>query len=263
MSFDNSKVIATKGYLIGAADAIRRKLSTSDTITLPNFESAIDSIPSGGSTPYVPSFVKIVREIPSTPTDEGIYLISSGGVLTPPIPSDTGCDYFVITCDVENVDAENVTNATKFWLLGSLIAPRSRGSYSDQITYGSANTQVKADKIYEYDTTGNFEWVDITSSVTDEVWQNTGSSATMRHQISYTIYSSVNIIRNVTGDTAYDNLHNLIIESGKISNVYITDYFDVYYIDNNVVTSKGNKTILEVYQMLINGQITPTSINNS
>lgn len=48
MSFDNSKVIATKGYLIGAADAIRRKLETSDTITLPNFESAIDSIPSGG-----------------------------------------------------------------------------------------------------------------------------------------------------------------------------------------------------------------------
>ncbi|HAV89753.1 MAG TPA: hypothetical protein DCW44_00525 [Eubacterium sp.] len=48
MSFDNSKVIATKGYLIGAADAIRRKLGTSDTITLPNFESAIDSIPSGG-----------------------------------------------------------------------------------------------------------------------------------------------------------------------------------------------------------------------
>ena len=50
MSFDNSKVIATKGYLIGAADAIRRKLGTSDTITLPNFESAIDSIPSGEPT---------------------------------------------------------------------------------------------------------------------------------------------------------------------------------------------------------------------
>ena len=48
MSFDNSKVIATKGYLIGAADAIRRKLGTSDTITLPNFESAIDSISGGG-----------------------------------------------------------------------------------------------------------------------------------------------------------------------------------------------------------------------
>lgn len=51
MSFDNSKVIATKGYLIGSADAIRRKLGTSDTITLPNFESAIDSIPSGGGEP--------------------------------------------------------------------------------------------------------------------------------------------------------------------------------------------------------------------
>lgn len=49
MSFDNSKVIATKGYLIGSADAIRRKLEISDTITLPNFESAIDSIPSGGT----------------------------------------------------------------------------------------------------------------------------------------------------------------------------------------------------------------------
>lgn len=54
MSFDNSKVIATKGFLIGAADAIRRKLGTSDTITLPNFESAIDSIPSGGGEPYIP-----------------------------------------------------------------------------------------------------------------------------------------------------------------------------------------------------------------
>ena len=54
MSFDNSKVIATKGYLIGSADAIRRKLGTSDTITLPNFESAIDSIHSGGGEPYIP-----------------------------------------------------------------------------------------------------------------------------------------------------------------------------------------------------------------
>lgn len=49
MSFDNSKVIATKGYLIGAADAIRRKLESQNTITLPNFESAIDSIETGGN----------------------------------------------------------------------------------------------------------------------------------------------------------------------------------------------------------------------
>ena len=61
MSFDNSKVIATKGYLIGSADAIRRKLGTSDTITLPNFESAIDSIPSGGGEPYIPKTREIVN----------------------------------------------------------------------------------------------------------------------------------------------------------------------------------------------------------
>ena len=48
-------------YLIGAADAIRRKTGSQEAIPLPQFESEIDNLPSGGTL------------IPKTITENGTY----------------------------------------------------------------------------------------------------------------------------------------------------------------------------------------------
>lgn len=279
MSFDNSKVIATKGYLIGAADAIRRKLGTSDTYTLPDFESAIDSISGGGSV-YTPTYIKVQKyfnepEIGNMPdadhpliNTDWVYLESAGATVVPAFPND-GLTNKLVVSDVQNpTDDTVIANATIFYCFSSDNYPRARGSYPNEITYsGSHNTQQAPTKIYSYDPTGTFEWTEIT--IDTDVWNNKGYD----NYVNRIIYSNSDVVRNTVASNVYLMIQNIISETGKISNVYKTDYFDVYYcssgtevnslnavIQKAVVEFVGNMTLLQLYQLLTGGSFPP---NNS
>ena len=283
MSFDNSKVIATKGYLINSADAIRRKLGTSDTITLPNFESAIDSIPSGGGSVYTPTFIKIQKyfsepEIGSLPDNDHlliytdwVYLESAGATIVPSFPSD-GYENKLVVSDVQDpTDDTIIANATIFYLFSSDNTPRARGSYPNEITYsGSHNTQQAPAKIYSYDPTGTFEWTEVTIDST--TWNNKG----YYNYVNRIVYSDNNVVRNTVASNVYLMIENIISETGKISNVYKTDYFDVYYCSQgtqvnslNAVTQLatvnyiGNMNLLGLYQLLTSGTFPPVMLSQS
>lgn len=246
MSFDNSKVIATKGYLIGAADAIRRKLESQDTIPLPEFEDAIDSIPTGGGGTTATS-IEIVKELPITLVEGAVYLIPNGEQVCPSIP--TGYDYNVICIDKNDIgdaykrpSTQDVLNATKFWLFqNNTIQPRNRRDQITIITWGSsATTSTKPTKIYEYDTSGAFEWIDITNDAsTDTDFQNN----TILHDNRDTIYSDTNIYRYTVGNLEYNTETNKINNLCKLTDIFYIDDFDVYFVENGVATSQGSHTL--------------------
>ena len=71
-------------------------------------------------------------------------------------------------------------------------------------------------------------------------------------------------------------IENIISETGKISNVYKTDYFDVYYCSQgtqvnslNAVTQLatvnyiGNMNLLGLYQLLTSGTFPPVILSQS
>ena len=227
------------------------------------------------TTPYEPSLFKIVASLPQTPTDEAIYLIPNGEQVFP--SCSTVCDYvidpypnlplihYVTVCanytlvgDNDRVKLEDLANITKYWLFdGERTQPHTRYSNGNDITYGSSSRAVPPTFIYEYDTTHpELGWVDITSEVPQEIW-DTGNRVV--HTTNSVVFSNIDIIRNTSGMEVYTQLYNICDKNGKVSNIYEINTFDIYYIDNGVAVNKGiKKTMLEVYEMLINGQIVPT-----
>lgn len=224
---------------------------------------------------YSPSLFKIVERLPQTLINEAIYLIPNGEQIFP--ACSTVCDYvidpypnlplihYVTVCanytlvgDNDRVTLADLANITKFWLFdGERTQPHTRYSNGNDITYGSSSRAVPPAFIYEYDKEhSELGWVDITAEVPQEVW-DTGNRVV--HTTNSIVFSNIDVIRNTSGMEVYTQLYNICDKTGKVSNIYQINTFDVYYIDNGVAVSKGiKKTMLEVYEMLINGGITPT-----
>lgn len=246
MSFDNSKVIVTKGYLDETADKIREKLSSQDTYTLPEFANAVDSISGGGGGTTATS-IDIVTELPSTLVEGAVYLIPNGEQICPSIP--TGYDYNIICINKNDVGSaynrpstQDVLNATKFWLFQhNATQPRNRRDQITIITWGtSATTSTKPTKIYEYDTSGAFEWTDITDDAsTDTDFQNN----TILHDNRDTIYSDTDIYRFTLGNLEYNTETNKINNLCKLTEIFYIDDFDVYFVENGTATSQGSHTL--------------------
>lgn len=189
-----------------------------------------------------------------------IYLESAGATVVPAYPSD-GLATKTIVSDVQNPNFENIASATVFYCFSSDSNPHARGSYPNEITYTqSHNQQVAPTKIYSYTPGGAFEWTEIT--IDASTWDNKGYS----NYIDRIIYAPVDIVRNTVSSIVFYQLQNLIGESGKISDVYKTDYFDVYYCSQGtqlnsldavttpaVVNYIGNMTLKGMYDLLSGG----------
>lgn len=268
--------------LTDIADGIRAKNpNVTGLIDPADMKADILAIPSGGSV-YAPTNIKIQKyfneqEIGQIATTDEliytdwIYLESAGTTIVPTFPSDNLANKLVVS-DVQNpTDDTVITNATIFYLFSDDIYPRARGSYPNEITYsGSHNTQQAPAKIYSYDPTGAFEWTEITIDST--TWNNKGYD----NYVDRIVYSNCDVVRNTVASNVYLMLQNIISETGKISNVYKTDYFDVYYCTQGtqvnslgVVTQKativfiGNMTLLSLYTLLTGGSFPPNNNRNS
>ena len=62
----------------------------------------------------------------------------------------------------------------------------------------------------------------------------------------------------------YTQRYSICDKYGKAIRIGDVTTYDIYYVDNGVAVNKGyQKTILELYTMLINGQITPSPVTLS
>ena len=265
--------------LTGIADGIRAKNPNVTGVVDPaDMKADILAIPSG-SVPYTPASFNIVESLPSTLTNEAIYLIPNGGQIFPdlttvcsdlpdPSPAVTMMHYVVVTCDytytsyqTDRVTLADLANITKFWLFdGERSRASTRYSVGEDITYGSSSRMTPPSIIYEYDTEHpELGWVDITSEVTQADWE---AGVRPRHTTPTIVYSNFDIFRNSAGTEMYTQRYSITDKYGKAIRIGDVSTYDIYYVDNGVAVSKGTKkTILELYTMLINGQITPSPVS--
>lgn len=232
-----------------------------------------------GSQVYTPTYIKLqkyfrepeIGHLPDASEDtrliytNWVYLESAGDTIVPPYPNDNLSSKVVVS-DVQNPNFTTITGATKFYLFSSDVNPHARGSYPNELTYTqSHNQQVAPTKIYSYTPGGTFEWTEITIDIS--TWDNKGYN----NYIDRVLYSSVDIVRNTVSSIVYYMLSNLIGETGKISDPYKTDYYDVYYCVDGTKTNTlgavteyadvryiGNMTLKGMYDLLSGGSFPPT-----
>ena len=233
--------------LTGIADSIRTKNpNVSGVIDPVDMRQDILDIPSGGGGTTATS-IDIIDALPSTLVEGAVYLIPNGEQVCPSIPA--GYDYNVICINKNDTggsynrpSTQNVLNATKFWLFqNNGTQPRNRQDSITVITWGtSGRTSVKPTKIYEYDTSGTFEWVDITDDAsTDTDFQNN----TILHDNRDTIYSDTNIYRFTVGNLEYNTETNKINNLCKLTEIFYIDDFDVYFVESGTATNLGSHTL--------------------
>lgn len=226
---------------------------------------------------YEPSLFKIVESLPSTLTEAAIYLIPNGEQIFPDVS--TVCDYVIdpypnlplihyvtvtadyhLVGDTDRVTLSDLQNITKYWLFdGERTQPHTRYSNGNDITYGSSSRATPPTFIYEYDTEHpELGWVDITSQIAQEIWE---AGTRPVHTTNAIVFSNLDIIRNTSGMEVYTQLYNICDKTGKVSNIYEINTFDIYHIENGVAVNKGyKKTMLELYEMLINGEIDESEV---
>ena len=193
--------------------------------------------------------IVLVKSLPSSLVEGAVYLIPDGVVVTPPIPIVVGSPYDIVCCNVYNnstmVDVNSMVNyATKFWLFKSQTLGHCQSSQIDKFTWGSGNNQVMPSIIYEYDKTGSFEWVDVTSDITQSEWEISSADAYAQGKILHdkrsAIFTNYDVTRNVVGNNEYLAIQSLINSSGKVDDVYYATNFQVFFVENGIAVSQGS-----------------------
>ena len=186
-----------------------------------------------------------------------LYMVPNGTQVCPPIPA--GFSYNVICINKfdpgqwsDRPSTPDVLNATKFWLYqDSTNAPKTRRDSTTIITWGTgATTSTPPTKILEYDTTGAFEWVDITNEPdTVTAFENN----TISHDIRDCCYSDVVINRFTVGNPEYNPESNKINTACKIMDVYYIDNFDCYVVEEGVAVYDDTYTMYQIISNYIGG----------
>jgi len=205
-------------------------------------------IPSGGGGGTTVNSITIVEEQPTTFTDDTVVLVPNGEQIVPYFPYNSGLTHNVVCVNAGNSGSSTqrptysqIVNGTKFWLFQHTQAPRCRRDSITIITWGSSGTtSVRPTKIYEYDTSGPFEWVDITNDAdTESDFEND----VIMHDIRDTIYSSDYIFRWTVGNLEYNMKENQINEYCRITDIYHISEFITYYTTGGATTNLGSHTL--------------------
>lgn len=266
----------------GSTPAVIESLSVTEngTYTAPSgvdgYSPVVVNVSGSGGEVYSPTYIKLQKyfrepEIghicgpdESLIYTDWVYLESAGATIVPAYPND-GLATKTIVSDIQDPNFENIGSATIFYCFSSDSDPRARGSYPNEITYTqSHNQQVSPTKIYSYTPGGAFEWTELPIDIS--TWDNKGYS----NYINHIIYAPVDIMRNTVSSIVFYQLQNLIGESGKISDPYKTDYYDVYYCSQGTQTNEldavtvpalveyiGNMTLKGMYDLLSGGSFPP------
>ena len=187
-----------------------------------------------------------------------LYIIPKGQQVVPPIPEDLVnihsvicANTFNIQHDYDYITYDEVLNATKFWLYTSNIVPKTRRDQVSIITWGtSATTSVPSAKIYEYDTTGPFEWVDITN---DPDTQDNFDLNLISHDIRDCLYSDSTIDRYTVGNPQYLTVLNKVNSDCRINNIYYINNFDCYVVNEGVAVFEHTYSMYQIISNYIGG----------
>lgn len=189
-----------------------------------------------------------------------LYIIPKGEQVVPPIPEDLTNIHSVICANTFNVQSDydyitydEVLTATKFWLYVSENIPRTRRDKISKITWGSgATTSVPPAKIYEYDTTGAFKWVDITNEPdTASNFENDLIS----HDVRDCMYSDATIDRFTVGNPQYLTVLNKVNSDCRINNIYYINNFDCYVVTEGVAVYDDTYTMYQIITNYMGGVI--------
>lgn len=269
MSFDNSKVIVTKGYLDETANKIREKLSSQDTYTLPEFPSAIDSISGGGIDA---TSIDIVKELPSTLVEGAVYLIPNGEQVVPALPLsiDSTMNRWAVVANIDGTPAfpysmttAQIKSCTKFYAFAKNVGttaepqsyvgvPSTRGSYPSEMTMSDGNSVTAPTYIYKYEPTTDTDWVDVTATST---WGD------VDHNVLHCIYSTVTIIRRSLNQITYEKAWNFIDTNGRLIKPEDVDEYLVYFVEDGVATNLGSHD-LKWIDGYFRGDVKPYFPNN-
>lgn len=216
------------------------------------------------SLPGIPvTDAEIVEEVP-VPVEPNVlpegklYIIPKGQQLVPAIPEDLVNIHSVICAnsfntgsDYDYITYEDILTATKFWLYTNPNIPHTRRDSISIITWGTgATTSVTPAKIYEYDTTGAFEWVDITDEAdTLTKFENNLIS----HDVRDCLYSDVTIDRFTVGNPQYLTVLNKVDSDCRINNIYYINNFDCYVVTEGVAVYDDTYTMYQIISNYIGG----------
>lgn len=187
-----------------------------------------------------------------------LYIIPKGEQVVPPIPEDLTNIHTVICANTFNVQGDydyitydEVLTATKFWLYASDKIPLTRRDNISWITWGtSATTSVPSSKIYEYDTSGAFEWVDITNEA--DTLSNFENNL-ISHDVRDCLYSDVTINRYTIGNPQYLTVLNKVNSDCRINNTYYINNFDCYVVTEGVAVYDDTYTMYQIISNYIGG----------
>lgn len=199
---------------------------------------------------------KIVEEIPIPVEPEVLpegmlYILLKGQQIVPPIPEDLTNIHSVICANTFNIQGDydyitydELLNATKFWLYTSDVVPRTRRDYISWVTWGnSATTSVPPTKVYEYDPSGPFEWVDITN---DSDTHDNFVNNIISHDVRDCLYSDVVIDRFTVGNPQYLTVLNKVDSNCRINNIYYIDSYDTYLVVEGVAVYQNTYSMHQI-----------------
>ena len=187
-----------------------------------------------------------------------LYIIPKGQQVVPPIPEDAVNIHSVICANTFNVQSDydyitydEVLSATKFWLYVSDKIPHTRRDQISKITWGtSATTSVAPTKIYEYDTTGTFAWVDITN---EPDTQSNFENDLISHDVRDCLYSDVTIDRFTVGNPQYLTVLNKVNSDCRINNIYYINNFDCYVVEEGIAVYDDTYNMYQIISNYIGG----------
>lgn len=257
------KILAEGGEPGPQITVIPLTVTENGTQTAPE-GSAYNPVTVNVSLPGIPvTDAEIVEAVP-VPVEpdvlpEGkLYIIPKGQQVVPPIPEDLVNIHTVICANTFNVQGDydyitydEVLTATKFWLYASDKIPLTRRDQISKITWGtSATTSVPSTKIYEYDTSGSFAWVDITNEP-DTV--SNFENDLISHDVRDCLYSDVTINRYTVGNPQYLTVLNKVNSDCRINNIYYINNFDCYVVTEGVAVYDDTYNMYQIISNYIGG----------